>query len=247
MPWTMAWLLPLCGLIGGCRPSRPPHRWMPSGNTSSAPWSKHVRPSAHAWAPAAERLWSASVTDLDPGCQLTCPQITCSRMLCGCGHPSQHCGRLPRQISDWCQDVCCICSKVTSGWRSRCQWRASLKPCRQTSVQPPATAFSRRQSARRWWRCTTRREVPYYRPSAQGTDFRPHTSSFAKCVQEQPPTNAADVAPCLGPPRCAQGAILTSGPSAHTYLLYGSGRPWEPLVGPERAAQPPVLAALSLW
>ena len=174
MPWTMAWLLPLCGLIGRCRPDRPPHRWLPSGNTSSAPWSKHVRPSAHAWAPAAERLWSASVTDLDPGCQLTCPQITCSRMLCGCGHPSQHCGRLPRQISDWCQDVCYICSKATSGWSSRCQWRASLKPCRQTSVQPPATAFSHRQSARRWLRCPTRREVPYHRPSAQETDFRPH-------------------------------------------------------------------------
>ena len=161
MPWTMAWLLPLCGLIGRCRPDRPPHRWLPSGNTSSAPWSKHVRPSVHAWAPAAERLWSASVTDLDPGCQLTCPQITCSRILCGCGHPSQHCGRLPRRISDWCQDVCYICSKATSGWSSRCQWRASLKPCRQTSVQPPATAFSHRQSARRCLRCPTRREVPY--------------------------------------------------------------------------------------
>ena len=214
MPWTMAWLLPLCGLIGRCRPDRPPHRWLLSGNTSSAPWSKHVRPSVHAWAPAAERLWSASVTDLDPGCQLTCPQITCSRMLCGCGHPSQHCGRLPRQISDWCQDVCYICYKATSGWSSRCQWRASLKPCRQTSVQPPATAFSHGQSARRCLRCPTRREVPYHRPSAQETDFRPHTSRFAKCVQEQLPTNAADVAPCLGPPRGTQGAILTQQRSA---------------------------------
>ena len=55
MPWTIAWLLPLCGLIGGCRPGRPPHRWLPSGNTGRAPWRKHVRPSVHAWGPAAEK------------------------------------------------------------------------------------------------------------------------------------------------------------------------------------------------
>ena len=48
-------------------------------------------------------------------------------------------------------------------------------------------------------------------PSAQETDFRPHTCSFATCMQEQPP------------------------------------RSREPLVGPERAAPPAVLDALSLW
>ena len=148
MPWTIAWLLPLCGLVGGCRPSRPPHRCLPSGNTRSAPWRKHVRPSVHAWAPAAERLWSASVNDLDPGCRLTCPQITCYRILCGCGHPLQHCGRLPRQISSWCQDVCCSCSKAMSGWRSQCRWRARPGSCRQTSEQPSAIVCSNRQSER---------------------------------------------------------------------------------------------------
>ena len=233
MPWTMAWLLPLCGLIGGCRPSRPPHRWLLSGR---APWRKHVRPSVQAWAPAAERLWSTSVTDLDPGCQLTCPQITCFRILCGCGHPLQHCGRLPWQISSWCQGVCCSCSKAMSGWRSRCRWRARLGSCRQISDQPPAIVCSNRQSERRWLSCTTKREVPYYRPSAQETDFRPHTSSFATCVQEQPPTNAADVALCLGPPRGTQGAILAPQRSAlcqdlpleHicSMLLAGHGSRW---------------------
>ena len=236
MPWTMAWLLPLCGLIGGSRPSRPPHRCLPSGNTGRAPWRKHVRPSVHAWAPAAERLWSASVTDLDPGCRLTCPQITCFRILCGCGHPLQHCGRLPRQISSWCQDVCCSCSKAMSGWRSRCRWRARPGSCRQTSDQPSAIVCSNRQSERRWLISTTRREAPYHRPSAQETDFRPHTCSFATCMQEQPPTNVADVALCLGPPHGTQGAILAPQrsalcqdlPSEHicSMLLAGHGSRW---------------------
>ena len=156
MPWTMAWLLPLCGLIGGCRPSRPPRRWMPSGNTGRAPCRKHVRPSVHAWAPAAERLWSTSVTDLDPGCRLTCPQITCFRIPCGCGHPLQCCGRLPWQISSWCQGVCCSCTKAM---------RARPGSYRQTSDQPSAIVCSNRQSERRWSSSTTRREVPYHRPS----------------------------------------------------------------------------------
>ena len=251
MPWTMAWLLLLCGLIGRCRPDRPPRRWLPSGNTGRAPWRKHVRPSGHAWTPAAERLWSTSVIDLDPGCRLTCPQMTCFRILCGCGHPLQHCRRLPRQVSSWCQDVCCSCSKAMRGCRSRCRWRARSGNCRQTSDQPSSIVCSNRQGERRWSSSTTRRGVLYHRPPAQETDFRPHSCSFATCMQEHPPTNAAEVATCLGPPRGTQGAISAPRRSALCQDLpfehICSGRSWEPLVGPERAASPAVLGALSLW
>ena len=197
----------------GCRLDRPPHRWLPSGNTGRAPWRKHVRPSGHTWTLAAERLWSTSVTDLDPGCRLTCPQMTCFRILWGSGHPLQHCRRLPRQVSSWCQDVCCSCSKAMSGCPSRC-----------------------RQGERRWLSSTTRRGVPYHRPLAQETDFRPHNCSFATCMQEQPPTNAAEVATCLGPPRGTQGAISAPQRSALcqdlpfericSMLLAGHGSRW---------------------
>ena len=101
-----------------------------------------------------------------------------------------------------------------SGWRSRCRWRARPGSCRQTSDQPSAIVSSNRQSERRWLSSTTGREVPYHRPSAQETDFRPHTCSFATCMQEQPPTNAADVSLCLGPPHGTQGAILAPQRSA---------------------------------
>ena len=145
------------------------------------------------------------------------------------------------RISDWCQDVCCICSKATSGWRSRCQWRASLKPCRQTSVQPPATVVLA-QAKRNGDGCAV---LQGERCRTTGPRLRRPTSgptpvvSLSVCRNNRLPMQRMWRL-CLGPPRGTQGAILTPQrsalcqdlPLAHIYsmlwqVMGAAGRPRE--------------------